>query len=112
MDHRMGCCIDLGHAARAGVNLMDAIYAAGARLYNIHIKDRSSFASRESQVAIGQGIMPISSIFEALIAIRYQGFVDLEYEIHPDVPMPGVIASFSYMRGVLARMGSPSHATG
>jgi hypothetical protein len=39
---------------------------------------------------------------------EYQGFVDLEYEIHPDDPMPGVIASFAYMRGVLAGMGFAS----
>jgi hypothetical protein len=31
--------------------------------------------------------------------------VDLEYEVHGDNPMPGVIASFSYMRGVLTGMG-------
>jgi len=30
---------------------------------------------------------------------------DLEYEIHADDPMPGVISSFAYMRGVLAGMG-------
>jgi hypothetical protein len=29
----------------------------------------------------------------------------LEYEIHPEDPMPGVISSFAYMRGVLAGMG-------
>ena len=44
-------------------------------------------------------------IFQALIAINYKGFVDLEYEVHADDPMPGVTASFSYMRGVLAGMG-------
>ena len=49
--------------------------------------------------------MPVREIFEALIAIKYNGFVDLEYEIHPDDPMPGVISSFAYMRGVLAGMG-------
>jgi hypothetical protein len=31
--------------------------------------------------------------------------VDLEYEIHPDDPMPGVIASIAYMRGVSTGMG-------
>ena len=50
--------------------------------------------------------MPVGKIFEALIATKYQGFVDLEYEIHPDDPMPGVMPSFAYMRGVLAGMGS------
>jgi sugar phosphate isomerase/epimerase len=49
--------------------------------------------------------MPIRRIFETLIAIKYKGFVDLEYEVHGDDPMPGVIASFAYMRGVLAGMG-------
>jgi sugar phosphate isomerase/epimerase len=49
--------------------------------------------------------MPIRRIFETLTAIKYKGFVDLEYEIHGDDPMPGVIASFAYMRGVLAGMG-------
>ena len=71
----------------------------------MHIKDLTSFQSKESQVAVGEGIMPIRGIFEALLAIRYPGFVDLEYEIHADDPMPGVIASFAYMRGVLAGMG-------
>ena len=27
MDPRIGCCIDVGHAARAGANLVEAIHA-------------------------------------------------------------------------------------
>jgi hypothetical protein len=62
------------------------------------------FESKESQVAVGDGLMPVRKMFEALIAIKYNGFVDLEYEIRPDDPMPGVMSSFAYMRGVLAGM--------
>jgi hypothetical protein len=40
-----------------------------------------------------------------LLAIGYKGYVDLEYEINADNPMPGVVKSFAYMRGVLAGMG-------
>jgi len=47
----------------------------------------------------------VKRIFEALGAIKYKGFVDLEYEIHGDDPMPGVIESFAYIRGVPAGMG-------
>ena len=54
---------------------------------------------------MGDGQMPIRAIFQALIDTNYSGFVDLEYEVHGDDPMPGVIASFAYMRGVLAGMG-------
>lgn len=108
MDPRIGCCIDVGHTARAGTDVVQAIHEAGARLFNVHMKDLTNFQSKESQVAVGDGIMPLKRIFEALIAIRYKGFVDLEYEIHPDDPMPGVISSFAYMRGVLAGMGYAS----
>ena len=106
MDPRMGCCIDVGHTVRAGIDVVQAIREAGPRLFNVHMKDLADFKNKESQVAVGEGRMPVREIFAALIAIQYQGFVDLEYEIHPDDPMPGVISSFSDMQGVLAGMGS------
>ncbi|MGD1063369.1 MAG: sugar phosphate isomerase/epimerase family protein [Terracidiphilus sp.] len=105
MDPRIGCCIDVGHAARAGTDLVEAIHATGSRLYDMHVKDLTSFLSKESQVPVGEGILPFREMFEALIKIDYKGFVDLEYEIHPDDPMPGVIESFAFMRGVLDGMG-------
>jgi sugar phosphate isomerase/epimerase len=105
MDPRMGCCIDVGHAVRAGTDVVQAIHEAGPRLFNIHVKDVTNFQSKQSQVAVGEGKMPVRKIFEALVATKYQGFVDLEYEVHPDDPMPGVISSFAYMRGVLTGMG-------
>jgi sugar phosphate isomerase/epimerase len=102
LDQRIGCCIDVGHTARAGTDVVQAIYEAGPRLHNVHMKDLANFQDKESQVAVGEGIMPVRKIFEALIALKYKGFVDLEYEIHPDDPMPGVISSFAYMRVVSA----------
>jgi sugar phosphate isomerase/epimerase len=109
MDPRMGCCIDIGHTVRAGVDVVEAIHKVGPRLFNMHTKDLTSFTNKESQVAVGEGIMPIREIFQALIATKYQGFVDLEYEINGDDPMPGVIESFAYMRGVLTGMGYLTH---
>jgi len=105
LDPRIGCCIDVGHTVRAGTDVVQAIHEVGPRLFNMHIKDLTDFQSKESQVAVGQGIMPVREIFEALIATSYKGFVDLEYEIHGDDPLPGVIESFAYMRGVLTGMG-------
>jgi sugar phosphate isomerase/epimerase len=104
MDPRIGCCIDVGHTVRTGTDVVQAIREAGPRLFNVHMKDLANI-QKESQVAVGNGVMPIRKIMEALIAIKYNGFVDLEYEIHPDDPMPGVIASFAYLRGVLAGLG-------
>jgi sugar phosphate isomerase/epimerase len=105
MDPRMGCCIDVGHCVRAGTDVVEAIHTVGPRLFNMHIKDLASFTEKESQVAVGQGRMPVRAIFEALVKTKYEGWVDLEYEIHEDDPLPGVSESFAYMRGVLAGMG-------
>lgn len=113
MDPRMGCCIDVGHTVRAGTDVVEAIHAAGPRLFNMHMKDLTDFHDKESQVAVGDGKMPVREIFKALIAIRYPGFVDLEYEVHGDDPMPGVTKSYAYMRGVLDGMGlAPSEGAG
>src|SRR6266700_2365395 len=108
LDPRIGCCIDVGHTARAGTDVVRAIHEAGSRLFNLHMKDLTNFQIKESQVAVGDGIMPVRRMFEALIAMSYKGFVDLEYEVHPDDPMAGVISSFAYMRGILAGLGYAS----
>jgi sugar phosphate isomerase/epimerase len=109
MDPRMGCCMDVGHAARAGTDVVEAIHTVGPLLFNMHMKDLTSFESKEDSIAVGSGIMPVREVFEALVATNYKGFVDLEYEVNEDNPMPGVISSFAYMRGVLAGMGYRSH---
>jgi len=105
MDPRMGCCIDVGHTVSTGTDVVQAIHEAGPRLFNVHMKDLKNLRDEESGVPVGEGAMPVRRIFETLIAIQYPGFVDLEYEIQPESPMPGVNASFAYMRGVLAGMG-------
>jgi hypothetical protein len=109
MDARIGCCIDVGHTVRAGTDVVDAVQKAGPRLFNMHMKDLTDFHDKQSQVAVGDGKMPVRRIFEALASIGYPGYVDLEYEVHADDPLPGVTKSFAYMRGVLAGMG---YATG
>jgi sugar phosphate isomerase/epimerase len=110
MDPRIGCCIDVGHTARAGTDVVEAIHKVGPRLFNMHMKDLADLNVKDSQVAVGDGKMPVRAIFEALIANKYEGFVDLEYEIHADDPMPGVTKSIAYMRGMLAGMGYAARA--
>jgi sugar phosphate isomerase/epimerase len=46
--------------------------------------------------------MPIGKIFAELEKMRYPGYVNLEYEIDAENPLPGMKKSFAYMRGLLA----------
>ena len=109
MDPRIGCCVDVGHTMRAGDDVVKTLADVGPRLFDMHMKDLAQRNAKDSQVAVGEGIMPIREIFQQLIKMKYRGNVDLEYEIKADDPMPGVMESFAYMRGVLSGMGYDWH---
>lgn len=110
MDARCGLCIDIGHTARTGVDVVESIAEAGPRLLDMHVKDLADMRVKESQVAVGQGKMPFPQIFRQLIKMKYQGSVNLEYEIEETNPMPGMQISMAYMRGVLAGLSSGASA--
>jgi sugar phosphate isomerase/epimerase len=105
MDPRVGLCVDLGHTARTGVNVVEALADAGARVLDIHAKDLKDLMVAESQCVVGEGVMPIPTIFRQLVAMGYAGCVNLEFEIEARDPLPGMQRSFAYMRGVLAGLG-------
>jgi sugar phosphate isomerase/epimerase len=100
-DPRMGLCIDVGHTTRTGANVVESIRRAGPRLFDLHIKDLRDLMDKRSQCDVGEGAMPVVSIFQELKRMNYQGGVMLEYEINADDPLMGMAKSFSYMRGVL-----------
>ena len=102
MDGRMGLCIDIGHTVRTGTDVVRAIADAGPRLLDMHAKDLRDLSAKASQCIVGEGAVPIVDIFRQLAAMRFAGYVNLEYEIDADDPLPGMKQSFAYMRGVLA----------
>ena len=53
---------------------------------------------------MGLGVLNIPGILKALLDIRFQGHVALEYEENSDAPLLAMQESFAYMRGVLATM--------
>jgi sugar phosphate isomerase/epimerase len=106
MDSRCGLCIDVGHTARTGVDVVEAVREAGPRLLDMHIKDLKNARDRASQVPVGDGVLPIPAIFRQLEKMGYTGYVNLEYEIDDLDPLPGMAKSFAYMRGVLAGMNN------
>jgi len=110
MDPRIGLCIDVGHTVRTGTDVVRAVVDAGPRLLDMHVKDLRDLKVMESQCIVGEGKIPIVEIFRQLRAMRYAGYVNLEYEIDADDPLPGMKQSFAYMRGVLAGLGSPTTA--
>src|SRR5580765_5899539 len=105
-DSRLGLCIDIGHTLRTGTDPVAAVRECKDRLYDMPVKDLAVKTDRDSQVAVGRGLLDFPGLFRALLEINYTGQVGLEYEIHEDDPLPGMIESLAYERGVLAGITS------
>ncbi len=103
-DKRLGLCIDVGHTLRTGTDPVQACRECRDRLYDMHVKDLRVATDKDSQVEVGRGVIDFPALFKTLIDIGYQGQVGLEYEIKAKDPLPGMIESIAYMRGVLAAL--------
>jgi sugar phosphate isomerase/epimerase len=105
-DKRLGLCIDVGHTIRTGTDPIQACRECKDRLYDMHVKDLAVKTDSKSQVEVGRGVIDFPALFRTLIDIGYQGQVGLEYEIKAKDPLPGMIESIAYMRGVLAALAT------
>jgi sugar phosphate isomerase/epimerase len=105
-DPRMGLCMDIGHTERTGTDPVQAAADAGPRLLDMHSKDLADLRVKESQVAVGEGKIPMAKLFRQLQAQNYQGYVNLEYEIKANDPLPGMKNSFANMRGILSGLAA------
>ena len=101
-DSRMGVCIDVGHTVRIGVDPIDAIRQCANRLYEFHMKDVTAATPQGKPTEVGKGVIDIVGVLKTLVNIKWPYHVALEYEVKADDPLPGVMESFAYMRGVLA----------
>lgn len=101
-DSRMGICIDVGHTVRIGQDPVAVIEECAPRLYDFHIKDVTEATAKGAAVEVGRGIIDIPGVLRALRKCGFSGHLALEYEINAQNPMPGVLESVAFMRGVLA----------
>jgi sugar phosphate isomerase/epimerase len=106
MDPHMGLCIDVGHSMRGGADVVAEIANAGPRLFDFHMKDLKNGKDKDSQCAVGEGVMPVVAIFRQLKRVGYRGSVNLEYEIDSENPLPGAQHSIGYLKGAAAALAS------
>ncbi|MCX8159885.1 MAG: sugar phosphate isomerase/epimerase [Candidatus Saccharicenans sp.] len=102
LDGRLGLCLDIGHATRAGIDPSDAARKFCDRLLDIHLKDVSS-ASREGQtVEIGRGVIDIKKFLRTIVELKYRGTLAFEFEKDEKDPLPGLAESVGYVRGLIS----------
>ena len=104
-DPHLGLCIDVGHTVRLGEDPVEAIRQCAGRLYDLHIKDVTAAAAKGGPIEVGRGVIDIVAVLKTLLELKFPYHVALEYEAHAENPLPGMIESFAYIRGVLAAIG-------
>lgn len=100
-DARMGLCIDIGHASRAGEDPAKAVLAYKDRVFDLHLKDVTVASKDGKPTEIGRGVINFGSLVIALDKIRYNGICSIEYEKDMNDPLPGIAESAGYFKGVV-----------
>jgi sugar phosphate isomerase/epimerase len=101
MDSRMGICLDIGHALRAGTDPVKAVGDYSSRLFDLHIKDLSEVSQVDKSVELGRGVMNIPGLVTELKKIQYPGKCSIEFEMPVKDPLPGIAESVGFLRGVI-----------
>jgi len=100
LDNRIGLCLDIGHAMRAGVNPAKAVADYGSRIFDMHVKDVSAAVNEGKSLEVGRGIIDYPALIKALKKIKYSGKCSFEYENLMKDPLPGIAESEGFFRGV------------
>ncbi len=103
-DPLMGLCMDVGHTVRLGEDPVAVIQQCASRLYDFHIKDVTEAVAKGGNVPVGRGVIDIVAVLKSLLKMNFSHHVALEYEIDAKAPLPGMMESYAYMRGVLAAL--------
>lgn len=101
---KIGICMDIGHTYRMHEDLVADVQKTKDRLYSMHFKDLDSDRIDAKGVPVGTGVLPTVDLLRELVRLNYTGEVQLEYEVEPNDPVPGMAESFGFMRGALRAM--------
>lgn len=104
MDKRMGLCIDIGHTKRINRDPEQDLKDFFDRVLDIHIKDVTAAAAEGKTTIIGRGVIDFPSFVKTVVKMGYNGTLALEYEAEADDPLPGMMESFGYTKGVFAML--------
>jgi inosose dehydratase len=98
-DTDIGLCLDTGHAEYAGIEADRALVAYGPRLAHVHLKDvRAEVRDRGLDFwdaiaagvfcPLGEGVVDLRAVLDALEAVGYRGFATIEQDRVPGSGAP------------------------
>jgi sugar phosphate isomerase/epimerase len=104
-DHNplIGSCLDTGHLIRCNqppfnIKLDPAkeVRVMGARNFGMHLKDHDN--KKHTDVIYGKGVLDVPAVLRALRDVKFKGYISIEYEAHPDNPVPDMRACLDVLK--------------
>jgi sugar phosphate isomerase/epimerase len=91
----IGSCLDTGHlirSAQRGKKLDPAaqIKLMGKRNFGIHLKDHDN--EKKVDVVFGKGVLDVPAVLKALVEVKFNGLIAIEYEANEKEPTDDVRA--------------------
>lgn len=111
-DHHklIGTCLDTGHLLRMSVlgeklDPAEQVKLMGERNFALHLKDHDNKKNTDVPFGDPAGTLNVSSVLEALKAVKFSGHIAIEYEANPGNPSPDVKKCIAYVKNAAAKLG-------
>ena len=100
---RIGACIDTGHYLLSDERPETAAGTFGARVFGVHLKDVKVLNDKKTFTELGKGALDVNVFLKEIIKYGYpqRGLLSLEYEEHPDNPVPYIEECLKTVRNSL-----------
>jgi inosose dehydratase len=109
----IGTCLDTGHLIRVAqlgkkLDPAEQIRIMGERNFGLHLKDHDN--QRKTDVIYGKGALDVVAVIRALKEVKFnekahRGYISIEYEAHPDNPVPDMAACIEILRSAIRQVG-------
>jgi len=103
-DQRMGLCIDIGHTKRIKRDPSQDVKDFFDRVYDIHLKDVTADEADGETCIIGRGVIDFHAFLKTVSELGYTGTLALEYEAEGHDPLPGMMESIGYVKGIVSTL--------
>ena len=102
---KIGAWPDIGHLARNGVNILEAMKKIEGKIWGLHLKDIRQFDNTAAEdTLLGKGVCDIPAIMKELKRQKFKGVVSIEYEAHPDNNMNEMRKNIFYYLEQLSKL--------
>ena len=95
----IGCCADLGHWARSGLDPAECLKKLDGHIIGVHLKDIKTFNdTKAADVPVGKGVINFPAVFSELARQKFKGMLSIEQESNWYHNLPDVINTIHYYK--------------